>query len=79
MEQKTHVASKDQLADMFTKALGKVKFIELRTRIELHYFAAEMQVQWGDWRVFDPVSLRWEVAKLDVTMKEENPVITASF
>ena len=44
----SHVASKDQLADMFTKTLGKVKFIELRTRIGLHYFDAEMQVQGGD-------------------------------
>ena len=44
----SHVASEDQLADVFTKALGKVKFIELRRRIGLHCFDAEMQVQGGD-------------------------------
>ena len=44
VEQKTvevsHVASEDQLADVFKKALGKVKFIELRRRIGLHCFDA---------------------------------------
>ena len=41
-----HVSSKE-LADFFTKALGKIRFIELRTRIGIHIFNAEMQAQGG--------------------------------
>ena len=43
-----HFSSEDQLADFFTKALGKIRFIELRTRIGIHIFNAEMQAQGGD-------------------------------
>ena len=45
-----YVRTEDELADIITKALGKLKFQEMRGRIGVRSIHMEEQEQGGDWR-----------------------------